>query len=161
MKITKRVAMLGLLSALSIVFVPITALIPLPGLKIGIANVITLFALCTLGGKDAFCVLLIRCLVSALLFGNPTGFAMSMSGGCLALLGMWTMLNFPRIFSRCGVSIAGAALHNTGQIICAAVWMKNLYVFCYLPLLLLASLLTGACIGALYSLAERYIPKNT
>lgn len=158
MNTARRVAKLGILSALAIalsaleLFLPIHLLIPLPGIKIGIANIALLLTLHYVGTADAFAVLLVRCVVCAVLFGNPVSFAMSLSGGLLALTGSVVLLKLPRFFSWYGVSIAGAALHNTGQIICAAVWLHSLGIFSYLPVLLLFSIFSGSVIALICSM---------
>ncbi len=162
MKISKRISLIGLLSALAIVlstleqYVPLQAVVPLPGIKLGIANVITLFILSHFSYKEAMAVLLIRCAVVSMLFGNVTGLAMSLTGGILSLLVMTLLLRFNRLFTIFGVSIAGAACHNIGQILCAVVLLKNVYIAAYLPLLLLSSFVTGSLIAALFKIVNQY-----
>lgn len=151
----RKLSYIGILTALAIVlavlehYIPLQAILPLPGLKLGIANVVTLTVLIKLDTKSALAILLIRCLLVALLFGTPVSLAMSFSGGILAFFGMVALLKAPKYFSLFGVSIIGAALHNTGQTLCAAVILQSGYVFVYLPALLLGSLLTGILIAVL------------
>ena len=141
-------ALAMVLSALEQYF-PLQALLPLPGLKLGIANVVTLFALCNLGLGSALFVLLARCFLSALLFGTPVSLVMSLCGGILALFIMAILHYFYETFSLWGISIAGAAMHNIGQTACAAVVLQSVYIFAYLPILLLGAFLTGALIAIL------------
>lgn len=155
MKKTKEIAYLGILAALAVVlavleqFVPLQALIPLPGVKIGMANIVTAILLKLFGFRESAAVLLVRCSITAFLFGTPVSFAMSVTGGVFALIGMWILFRFPKRFSVIGVSIAGAALHNIGQVICAMGLMKNIYVLAYLPVLLLVAIFSGALVGTI------------
>lgn len=166
MKMFRKIAYLGLFSALSIVlstlegFIPLQAVIPLPGIKIGIANVITLLLLYRFSPWDALGVLTVRCAVCALLFGTPVSFAFSLTGGILAWCGMYFASHKPRLFSYCGVSIIGAALHNTGQTFAAAVLMQDAHIFAYLPVLLLVSLLSGTLVGLIFLPIHTKLPKT-
>lgn len=161
MTTTRKTAYIGLLTALAIVlalleqFVPIGAVIPLPGIKLGIANVVTLLVLYLWNQKCAWTVALLRCTIVALLFGTPISFAMSVSGAVLSLIIMSFLIKYPKYFSWYGISIAGAAMHNIGQVICACFWMKNTALFAYLPFLLLASVLTGALIAVIFKMLIR------
>lgn len=155
MRLTKKVALSGVLTALAIVlsileqYLPIQLIIPLPGIKLGIANVVTLFALMKLDFKYAAVILILRCCVVSLLFGTPVSWIMSICGGVCALCGMWLLYKLRGWFSLFGISVAGAALHNIGQIVCAMYLMQSLYVAAYLPLLLCSSFLTGFLVAVL------------
>lgn len=155
MRTAKKIARLGMLTALAIVlssleqYIPLQTLLPLPGLKLGIANVVTLFALYNFGPGSAMFVLLARCFLSSLMFGTPVSLAMSLCGGILALIVMAILHYFEHSFSLWGISIAGAAMHNIGQTACAAVILQSMYIFAYLPILLLGAFLTGALIAVL------------
>ncbi len=153
----RKITFLGIISALAIVlavlerYIPLQVVIPLPGVKLGIANVITLVLLLHFDMKSAFMVLLVRCSVVSLLFGTPIGFLMSLSGGIFALFGMALLLRFEKAFSVYGISIAGAALHSIGQLICAMFWMQSAYILLYLPILLLCGVPAGLLIAAIVS----------
>lgn len=153
MNTTKKVAFVGILAALAIVlsvleqYVPVRLLIPLPGIKLGVANIVTLFALIRLDFKTTLAILLVRCGVVALLFGTPISFAMSLCGGMLAIGTMWLLLRTENLFSLYGVSVAGAAAHNIGQILCAVCVMQSGYVISYLPVLLISAVITGILIA--------------
>lgn len=138
---------------------PIVVLFPLPGLRLGLANLVTVYALCRLSRRDALLILLVRCFLGALLGGNLSALAFSLSGGLLAFFTMSLLLRLPRL-SLYGVSIAGAAAHNTGQILAAMAVLGSVAPLLYLPALLLASLVTGAVIGAVSTLLVHRVPKT-
>lgn len=150
---TKTLALCALMTALALAlayaerFLPLQLLIPLPGVKLGLANIVTLTLLYLLKNRHAYAVLLLRCVLGAMFGGGITALAMSLCGGILALSVMTLAKKCP-IFSIYGVSILGAAFHNAGQILAATVLLKSIYVAAYLPWLLLVSLLTGPVIGA-------------
>lgn len=127
-------------------FIPLQLLVPLPGIKLGLANIVTLVVLYRLRPRYAFAVLLPRCILGAVFGGGITGLLFSLTGGILALLTM-TAAKKSRLFSVYGVSILGAAVHNVGQILAAMVLMRSVYVAAYLPWLLLAALVTGLLTG--------------
>ncbi len=149
MKTSKKIALIGVMTSLAVVlavlehFVPIQAVIPLPGIKLGIANVVLLTLLIKADFKVAFSVFVLRCAIVALLFGNPVSLAMSLSGGILAIGIMWLLLHYKNCFSLLGVSVAGATMHNIGQILCACIIMRSVHLIAYLPILLVAGILTG------------------
>jgi len=138
---------------------PLGLWIPVPGLRLGLSNVVTLFAVLCLGPFDALAVSLLRVGVLFLITGNFTALVLSFSGSMLALL---FMLLFKRgyktLFSIYGVSMAGAGAHNLGQLAAAAALLKTPAVFFYAPVLMVVSVATGALtafvssllIGALY-----------
>ena len=150
----KKITLCGLLTALAIVLslverlFPLDAVVPVPGAKLGLANVVTLFALTRLTPRDAFVVVLCRVSISSLLMGSVTSFLFSLLGGLLALAVMWALLHVGgRFCSLLGVSVAGAAAHNIGQVIAAVVWMQTGAVVAYLPLLLALSVPLGLVTG--------------
>lgn len=156
MKKTRRIALCGVLIALALAlsyterFIPLQLFVPLPGVKLGLANVVTLMALYLLGTGDAFLILICRCLLGAMFGGGITGLMFSLTGGLLAMAVMAGAKHLP-LFSLYGVSILGAAAHNVGQIAAAMVLMNSVYIGAYLPWLLLVALFTGFATGALGS----------
>lgn len=152
-KLTRCAVLTALALALSVAegLFPLTVLFPLPGLRLGLANLVTLYALATLGGGEALLILLARCLLGALLGGNLSSLAFSLTGGLLAFGVEWLFLKW-RGLSLFGVGMAGAAAHNTGQILAAVAVMRTPATLFYLPPLLLASALTGAFTGWVTSL---------
>ena len=134
-------------------FIPLQLLIPLPGVKLGLANVVTLIALYLLGGKSAFSILILRCVLGSVFGGGMTGLLFSLTGGILSMSVMALCKNAP-FLSVYGVSILGAAAHNVGQILMSMVLMHSVYIGAYLPYLLLVAVFTGmitggACAGVL------------
>lgn len=128
-------------------FIPLQMMVPLPGVKLGLANIVTLIALYFLGPKAAFAILIPRCLFGAVFGGGITGLAFSLTGGILAMVVMALAKKCP-IFSIYGVSILGAAAHNIGQILAAMVLMNSYFIGAYLPYLLVVALFTGFATGA-------------
>lgn len=160
---TNQLTLCALLIAVALVlsymerFIPLQMLIPLPGIKLGLANIVTVMALYFFGKKQAFTILILRCVLGSVFGGGISGLAFSLTGGLMAM----TLMSVTRrlgIFSVYGVSILGAAAHNIGQICVAAFLMNSVYVVGYLPYLLAVSVLTGmatggACAGVFRALA--------
>jgi len=127
--------------------IPLELVIPLPGVKLGLANTVTLFALYRLNLPAAFLILTARCLLGAAFSGNMTGLAFSLAGGVLSLAVM-AMSRKSRHLSVWGVSVLGAAGHNCGQILIAMAVMHSTYILGYLPYLLLIGTACGIATGA-------------
>ena len=129
-------------------FFPLSLVIPLPGVKLGLANVVTLFALYALGPGQAVLIVLGRWFLGAMFAGNINALLFSLLGGAAALA-MMMLLSRGRRLSIYGVSIGGAAAHNCGQV-AAAVWtLGNTAPLYYLPVLLGVSLGTGTLTGVI------------
>ena len=150
---TKRLTLCAILIALALAlsyterFIPLQMVIPLPGVKLGLANIVTLIALYLLGPRDAFAILIPRCIFGAVFGGGITGLLFSLTGGILAMLTMILAKKIP-VFSIYGVSILGAAAHNVGQILAAMLLMNSHYIGAYLSYLLIVALFTGVATGA-------------
>lgn len=129
-------------------FFPLSAAIPLPGVKLGLANIVTLFALYTLGPGQALLILLARCLLGAMFAGNANALLFSLLGGLGALV-VIALLSRSRRLSVYGVSTGGAAAHNCGQILAAMLTLGGTGPLYYLPVLLGVSLFTGGLTGFL------------
>lgn len=157
---TRQVAMCAMLTALALGLstlenlFPVTLFIPLPGVKLGLANIVTVFALYQLGAVPALVILVARCLLGSLFAGNASALLFSLMGGIGAMLVM-IALRRVRGVSIYGVSIAGAAAHNIGQIGAAMIVLGGTAVLGYLPVLLGVSLLTGTLTGFVASLLFR------
>lgn len=156
----KTLVRCGVLTALALALsaaeslVPLTVLFPLPGLRLGLANVVTLYVLCRYSHREALLILAARCLLGGMLRGNLMALAFSVTGGLLAL-GVMTLLGYTGRCSIYGLSIAGAAAHNIGQILAAIVVLGSTAPLLYLPALLVASLITGWVTGGLVGLLLR------
>ena len=159
-KLTVSALLTAVALALSYVerFIPLNLLIPLPGIKLGLANVVTMFALYALGPGYVAGILLSRCILGSVFAGSVSSLMFSLSGGILSYFVMLTAKNL-KVFSVFGVSVLGASAHNTGQILIAMVLMKSTAIAGYLPVLLITSCVTGivtalmAC-GVLKSIPE-------
>lgn len=153
MKKTRRLTLCAILIALALGlsymerFIPLNLVVPLPGVKLGLANIVTLMALYFLDVPTAFTVLILRCILNTPFGGSITALAFSAIGGVFALAVMALARHIPQI-SIYGVSILGAAAHNIGQICAAMVLLGSTYVIAYLPFLLLVSILTGVITGS-------------
>ena len=158
-RLTRSAVLTALALALSVAegLAPLTILLPLPGLRLGLANLVTVYTLCALSGREALLILIARCLLGSLLGGNLMALAFSLTGGILALLVMAVLLRLPGL-SLFGVSIAGAAAHNTGQIAAAIAVLGTPAPLVYLAPLLLCSLVTGAVTGGVSILLVQRLP---
>ncbi|MCR5808499.1 MAG: Gx transporter family protein [Clostridiales bacterium] len=146
-----RITLLGVSVAAAMVLSYIETLIPLsiavPGVKMGLANLVMVFLLYKLDWKHAAAVSIIRVLLTALLFGNAASLAYSASGAALSLIVM-SLLKGSGAFSSVGVSMAGAVSHNAGQIIMAVLLTGTREIAWWLPPLILSGIVTGLAIGA-------------
>ena len=143
--VSQKTAFFALFVALAFVFSYLESLIPLnfgvPGIKLGLANLVVVTAMYTVGEKQAFAVSVIRILLAGLTFGGVFSLVYSLAGGVLSFCAML-------LAKRCkSLSVTGGATHNIGQIAAAAVVMETYRIVYYLPVLLLAGAVTGAVIG--------------
>lgn len=152
---TKRLALCALLTTLALAlsyaesFLPLSILLPIPGLKLGLSNIVTLTALSLLGLPYAAVISFARCFLSAFYANGLVAFWFSFCGAVLSLTVMWILERYvSQRTSIWGVSMAGAASYNLGQICAAAVMMHTWSIFSYLPILLIASIGTGTVIAA-------------
>lgn len=149
-----RVAYFGVFTALALIFSYVETLIPvsfgIPGIKLGLANLIIVIALYRLKLKEAYLLSVTRVLLSGLIFGNYFSILYSLAGAFLSLSVM-ALLKRDGGFSVIGVSIAGGVSHNIGQLIVAVLVVETYQVTYYLPVLLISGLLTGGLIGIVSS----------
>ena len=149
---TRQLTLCAMLTAMALAlsylenFFPLSAAIPIPGIKLGLANIVTVFALYALGPGQAMLILLARCVLGAVFAGNLNALLFSPLGGVTAM-GTMILLSRSRRFSVYGVSIGGAAAHQCGQVAAAVLALGNTAPCYYLPVLLGVSLLTGALTG--------------
>ncbi|AFL99825.1 putative membrane protein [Desulfitobacterium dehalogenans ATCC 51507] len=140
-------------------FIPVP--IPVPGIKLGLGNIITMIAIVFLGFKDVLFIVLVRCFVVAILTRGVMMLAFSLTGGILSALVMWLLYRkLSRFFSIKGISIAGAIVHNTTQITIASFILGQAVVFYYLPILLISAVVTGLVTGSIGELAINEINKK-
>lgn len=158
----EKVALYGILIALAFIFSYVEALIPLPvpvpGMKLGLANLVNVVGLYTVGAAGTIAVGLIRIVMVGFTFSNPGSMLYALSGGVLSLAAM-ALAKKMDWFDKTGVSILGGVCHNIGQLSMAAWIAGTASVFSYLPVLLVAGVITGAVIGLLGGLVtERIAP---
>ena len=146
----KRIAYYGSMLGLAIICGYVEMLIPfdfgIPGIKLGLANIVALVLLYKNGFLPALVVSVSRVLLIGILFGNVMSVFYSLAGGVLSLIVMYLVKKIP-YFSTVGVSVAGAAAHNIGQLAAALVVIGMKAVMFYLPFLLIAAVITGFLIG--------------
>lgn len=151
------------MSSLALIFSYVEAIIPfnagIPGVKLGIANIVTIIALYKLSIKHAAIVSFIRIMVAGFLFSGLFGAIYSLAGATVSLIGMILLKKTGR-FSIAGVSMAGGVLHNLGQLLVASFLIKDLRIFFYFPILLFSGLASGIAIGIAATLIMRVLPKN-
>ena len=158
----RRVALDGILVALAMIFSYIETFIPfnfgVPGIKLGLANLVVLLGLTFLPAVDVLLISLVRIFLSSLLFGNVMSLWYSLAGGLLSFAAMYLLSRRDDV-SLIGMSMTGGVLHNVGQVITAAIVVKTLQLTGYLPVLLVAGLVTGAIIGTLAKLLMPRVQK--
>lgn len=153
----KRIALLGLLFALAVVLSVLENLIPIPipvpGIRLGLSNIVIMFALFNLNKRDALTLALMKS-TFVLTTRGPIAAIMSLSGGLCALTIMiLVVLIFKNRSTYLSVSVAGAVFHNIGQITAASVIMQT-FLWPYLPLLLISGLVTGIATSILLKLTS-------
>ena len=159
-----RIAACGVLTALALIFSYIEFLVPLPiaipGIKLGLANIVCLVCLYALGEKHAFLINVTRIALAALLFGSVFSALYALAGGVVSFAVM-ALLKRTKRFSVCGVSMAGGVFHNLAQLAVAGLLVESAQVFYYFPVLLLSGMATGIGIGILATLILRNIARDT
>ena len=155
---TKKIAYLGLLIALAFVFSYIEFLIPVnigvPGAKLGLANLVVIVALYTLGERDAFLLSVVRIVLVGFTFANMASMIYSLAGGILSYLAM-VIAKKTKLLSMTGVSVLGGVFHNVGQIIVAILVLETASLVYYLPVLLIAGITSGVIIGILGAMVTK------
>ena len=155
---TKRIALYGLFLALALVASYIERLIPLnpgiPGVKLGLANIVTMVLLYTVGIQAAILISALRILLSGLLFGSGFAMVYSAAGATLSMIAMIILKKTGR-FGVMGVSVAGGVFHNIGQILVAIALLETRTLIYYLPILIISGLTAGVIIGILSGILIR------
>lgn len=145
------------LSYVEMLLPPIYAAVP--GIKIGLANIVSVILLYTFTVKEAAVVTIIRVITVALIFGNVMTLAYSIAGAALSIIIMW-LLKKTNLFSTVGVSIAGGVSHNLGQILIAMLVTATAEIGYYMIFLCISGIISGTLIGISGALVIKYI-KNT
>ena len=161
MRRNKKIALRGCLMALALVLSYLESLVPVfwafPGIRLGIANIVTIYVLYTMGAADACFVTIGRLILSMLLFGNVTSFIYSLTGAALSMCAMLLARKLPH-FSSMGVSILGGVFHNLGQVIVAAFLLASGNILFILSVLLPVGAVAGAVIGFLGGILIKRVP---
>ncbi len=135
--------------------------IPVPGVKLGLANIITILAIVFLNFKDVLFIVTVRSLVVALLTRGVIMLAFSLSGGILSATVMTILYKkFSNLFSIRGISITGAIVHNSTQIVVASLILGQTVIFYYLPVLMISAVITGFITGTIAELTIIEIKKK-
>lgn len=145
-----KVAYFGVFTALALIFSYVETLIPfnfgIPGVKLGLANLIVVVALYKMDLKETYLLAVVRVVLAGFIFGNYFSIIYSLAGGLLSLTVMALLKNRGG-FSVMGISIAGGVCHNIGQLVIAMVIVETFSVVYYIPVLLISGLVTGFLIG--------------
>ncbi len=156
----KKTALLGMLVALAFVLSYIETLIPvnlgIPGAKLGLANLVVMVALYTLGMKEAFGLSMVRILLTGLTFSSMAAMLYSFAGGLLSFAVMALMKKTKKL-SVTGVSVLGGIAHNAGQIFVAMWMLDTATLIYYLPVLAITGVASGTVIGLLAVMVIRRI----
>ena len=160
-KKSQKIALLGLCTAIAMVFAWVEAQLPplyaaVPGIKLGLPNIVIIFVLYRMGLKEAAAVSFVRIVAVSLLFGNPMTFAYSVAGGVLSLAVM-TLLKKLDFLSPVGVSVSGGVMHNVGQILMAMLLLGTAELGYYLIVLAVTGTVSGIFIGLCGSFAIKRI----
>ena len=160
----QKVAFLGLAAALSLLCAYVEVLMPplyaaVPGIKLGLPNIVILFLLYAADVRYAALVSLTRVCVSSLLFGNIMTLWYSLAGAALSLLVMW-LLKRTDFLSEVGVSVAGGVTHNLGQVLVAVLLLDTPQIAYYMIVLTLTGTISGIFIGLCGALVLRRLHKH-
>ncbi|MBP1754603.1 MAG: putative rane protein [Firmicutes bacterium] len=149
---SKKVATYGILIALAFIFSYIESLFPvsnaIPGIKLGLANLVVIVALYKMGVKEAFVLSILRIILVGFTFGNPSTMMFSLVGGLLSWF-LMVIFQKTKLFSMVGISIIGGIAHNIGQIVVSIFVVENVDIIYYLPFLLVSGVIMGALVGIL------------
>lgn len=141
---------MGLFLALALICSYVESLIPfyfgVPGVKLGLTNIVVVMALYCIGAKEAFLISVLRILLAGFLFGNMFSILYSLAGGLLSF-GIMLLLKKTGKFRVISVSVAGGVSHNMGQLVVAALVVENYHIFYYGTVLIIAGIITGFIIG--------------
>lgn len=160
---TRRLAFGAMFTALALIFSYVEFLIPLPvpvpGIKLGLANLVIIIAIYRMSFKYAFTINCVRIVASGLLFSGVFGMLYSFAGGILSLVVMYVLYRTGR-FSMVGISMAGGVMHNLGQLLTACLIVSNISLMSYFAVLLFSGLISGILIGIVAYNIEKRLPAD-
>ena len=147
-----KIAYRGVFLALALVCSYVESLIPIsfgiPGVKLGLTNIVVILMLYTIGAKDAILISVLRIILAGFMFGNAFSIIYSLAGGILSFVVMLLLKNTGKL-KILSISTAGGISHNVGQLIVAALVVENYNILFYVPVLIIAGIITGFLIGLL------------
>ncbi|SYX86647.1 Energy-coupling factor transporter ATPase (fragment) [Paenibacillus alvei] len=156
----KKAVIIAIFSAVAVVLgfveamLPVQTILPIPGAKLGLANVMILACLYFLNGRDALTLVILKTLLMTLMLGTFSAFLFSFLGSLFSFMVMYAILKIGRDnVSLIGISVVGGAAHNAGQLTAAYIVFGTANIFYYLPVLLITGVVTGIFIG----IAVKYI----
>ena len=164
MKKSRMVAFFGLCTALAMILAYVEALLPplfpaVPGIKMGLPNIIIIFLLYRRGPMPAITVSLLRVVLVSMLFSNAMSLLYSLSGAILSLLVMILLRRF-NLLSAVGVSVAGGVAHNVGQILMAMLLLETTELLYYLIVLIVTGTIAGVIVGLAGALLIKRTPSK-
>ena len=160
----QKLTLLGLCASVALLLSYVEAMIPplfsaIPGIKMGLPNVVIVFVLYRYGVRDASLVSVVRLIIVAMLFGSVTTFIYSLAGAVLSLLVM-AILKKLDFLSTVGVSVAGGVCHNIGQIIVAMILLNTAEIGYYMIVLAITGTIAGILIGIAGAFVLKRFPKK-
>ena len=160
---TRRLTISAMFATLALIFTYVEVLIPfsvgIPGVKLGLANLVILIALYEMDYKYAATINILRIVLSGLLFSGVFAMLYSLAGGMISLTVMWILKKTGK-FSMIGVSMAGGVAHNFGQLLVAALVVSNARMFVYFPVLVFSGIAAGIGIGIIAFVLDNRLPKS-
>lgn len=162
MKKTKKMVVLSLMISIALIIYVIEAQVPVlfPGIKLGLANLVSLSALIIFGWKEALIIMFIRTLLGSMFGGSMSAFMFSIAGGLLSNFVMIMLYKyFKNTLSIWSISIMGAIFHNIGQLLVASFVIQDLRIYIYLPVLLVSAVVTGYFIGLCTNFLIKHLNK--
>lgn len=147
-----KIAYWGVFLALALVCSYVESLIPIsfgiPGVKLGLTNIVVILMLYTIGARDAILISVLRIILAGFMFGNAFSIIYSLAGGILSFVVMLLLKNTGKL-KILSISTAGGISHNVGQLIVAALVVENYNILFYVPVLIITGIITGFLIGLL------------
>ncbi|KPU44055.1 heptaprenyl diphosphate synthase component I [Oxobacter pfennigii] len=165
MKKLRKLTTLAMFISVALVLHVVEGMLPVPftvpGIKLGLANIVTVIALMFFNFREILLIVIIRCLLGSLFGGSISAFLFSVTGGLLSAAVMAIIFYlFKDSFSVIGISIVGAISHNIGQLFIASLIISDFRLYVYLPVLMISSLVTGVFIGIIVNFAKGLLIKN-
>ncbi|MCR5701838.1 MAG: Gx transporter family protein [Lachnospiraceae bacterium] len=161
---TKTITRLGILLCLGLILSYVESLIPImvavPGFKIGLSNIVTMYVLYLYDNKKAFTIMVLKVVLSGFLFSGISAIIYGLAGGVFCIVVM-SLLKKTNLFSIMTVSMTGAISHNFGQLVAAFIVMRNVQIFMYFPVLILTGTVTGLLIGFLSGIVIKRLENSS